>query len=397
MIKLKYVAKHLFAVAVASGLLCVSSVYSVQLTDNEILSMVDVTITPLPEKMSTIPPEMKRVAFSSLKVDRNNVSLALAKQIQGKIEAKVASAGKITVIYAPEIKPIKVSASEGSITLSSGFQTTDEIKQIADKLRLDGLMEGEFYLTQDTLYMNLRIIDSRTMAIVWSQEFKSIIPAPPPPPPAPPAPPPLPVKKYTGVDYGFGVLALQMTAVPGAATINPPVQDPPATGVTVPSYAKFYSLDMRLSEKTIFSDKVRLTMTAGLLSLMNGLDSNDSLGITVLNTSVSGRILATIFSRIGARISLIPRKVEDERVANPFIQPRDILAAELNIGKIWLGGSGVTTAGIRFESDITRVISVGFGFSYAGKKDLVIAKNDRKVTVGGTYYEVSLLRFNFMP
>jgi len=343
------------------------------------------------------------VAFSSMKVDRTNVSMALAKQIQGKIEARVTSSGKVILVYSPDIKPIKVSASEGSITLSSGFQTTDEIKQIAEKLRLDGLMEGEFYLTPDTLYMNLRIIDSRSMAIVWSQEFSSVIPVPPPPPPVPPGPPPLPVKKYTGIDYGIGVLGLQMTAVPGATTGNPP--PPPATGVSVPAYAKYYSLDARLSEKTIFSDKVRLTMTAGLLSLMDGLDSNSALGISVRNTSVSGNMFPpTIFARIGMRISIVPRKVPEENVANPFTLPRDILASELNAGKIWLTGtSGITTVGLRFESDITRVLSIAFGFSYAEKQDIIIANSNqgasynRKVTVGGTYYEVSLLRFNFMP
>lgn len=391
--QLKSAIRCFFAVVAVVGF-SVCSGYSVQLTDNEILSLVDVTIKPMQERLASVPPDVKRVAFSSLKVDRNNVSMALAKQIQGKIEAKVAPIGKIILVYSPEIKPIKVSASEGSITLSSGFQTTDEIRQIAEKLRLDGLMEGEFYITQDTLYLNLRVIDARSMAIVWSQEFSSLIPTPPPPPPAPPAPPPLPVKKYTGIDYGFGVFALQMTPVLAAGTPAPP----PATGVGVPSYAKYYSLDARLSEKTIFSDKVRFTMTAGILSLMNGLSSNDTLAITVFNTSVSGRILATIFGRVGMRISIVPRKAEEENVANPFTQPRDLLATELNVGKIWLQGTnGITTAGIRFESDITRVLSIGFGFSYAGKKDIVIAKNDRKVTVGGTYYEVSLLRFNFMP
>jgi len=392
--QLKSVIRYFFAVAVVVGQLCVCSAYSVQLTDNEILALVDVTIKPLPEKMALMPPDVKRIAFSSMKVDRSNVSMALAKQIQGKIEAKVSSSGKVILVYSPEIKPIKVSASEGSITLSSGFQTSDEIRQIAEKLRLDGLLEGEFYLTQDTLYMNMRIIDARSLAIVWSQEFSSIIPPAPPAPPEPPAPPALPVKKYTGVDYGFGVFGLQMTeasvATPGA---------PLATGVSVPEYAKYYFLDMRLSEKTIFSDKVRFTMTAGLLSLMDGLKSNDDLGIKVKATSVSGVAFPTIFARVGMRISVIPRKISEENVANPFTQPRDILASELNVGKIWLTGtSGITTVGIRFESDITRVLSVAFGFSYAGKQNIKFAKNSiREVTVGGTYYEVSLLRFNFMP
>lgn len=393
--QLKSAIRCFFAVVAVLGF-SVCGGYSVQLTDNEILALVDVTIKPMQERLSSMPPDVKRVAFSSLKVDRNNVSMALAKQIQGKIEAKVAPVGKIILVYSPEIKPIKVSASEGSITLSSGFQTTDEIRQIAEKLRLDGLMEGEFYITQDTLYLNLRVIDARSMAIVWSQEFSSLIPTPPPPPPAPPSAPPLPVKKYTGIDYGLGIFALQMTPYIGNGV------NTLGTGVTVPSYAKYYSLDARLSEKTIFSDKVRFTMTAGLLSLMNGLSSDDTLGITVLNTSVSGRILATIFGRVGMRISIVPRKAEEENVANPFSAPRDLLATELNVGKIWLQGTnGITTAGIRFESDITRVLSVGFGFSYAGKQDIVMAETvgglKRKVTVGGTYYEVSLLRFNFMP
>ncbi|OQA92604.1 MAG: hypothetical protein BWY26_00143 [Elusimicrobia bacterium ADurb.Bin231] len=386
--KLKCSFIMFLAVVLFSGLTCVSGVSAVQLSDKEILSLVDLTINNLPDRMVDIPPEIRRVAFISMKADRSVVSVPLAKQIQGKIEAKAASAGKITMVYAPEVKPIKVSASEGVITLSSGFQTSDEIKQLGEKLRLDGLMEGEMYFTSDTLYMNVRIFDARNMAIVWSHELSSVIPVPPPPPPPPP---PLPVKKYTGIDYGFGIAGLQLRDIPGV------------TGVDVPDFAKYYCLDARISEKTIFTDKVRFTLAGGLLSLFSGLKSGDVAGthVSVDNTSVSGRVLATVFARIGVRISLIPRKLSDEKIANPFTKPRDILASEVSVGKIWVRGtSGLETLGIRFESDITRVLSVAAGFSYVTSEDTVIASSaagNRKVTVGGMYYEISLLRFNFMP
>jgi hypothetical protein len=350
--------------------------------------MVDTTIAAMPDKMATIPKEINRVAFYSLKVDRANVSVPLAKQIQGKIEAKISSTGRITVIYAPEIKPIKITAGEGSLTLSSGFQTTEEIRAVSDKLRLDGMMEGEFYLTKDTLYLNLRIFDTRSMAVVWSQEFSSILPPVPLPPPPPPPPPPVPVKKYTGVDYGFGIAGLQLM---GTDT----------TGVKAPSYAQYYCIDFRISEKTILTEKVRWTLTGGFLSLMTGLKSGrDSLGqdVNVNNTSVSGRILATPFARVGVRMSLIPAKILDEHVANPFTKPKDVLASELSIGKLWVRSTtGLNTVGLRFECDITRVLSVAAGFYYASQDEVAIAANGRKVKVGGTYYEVSLLRFNFMP
>ena len=77
------------------------------------------------------------------------------------------------------------------------------------------------------------------------------------------------------------------------------------------------------------------------------------------------------------------------------------MASEVSVGKIWVRGtSGLETLGIRFESDITRVLSVAAGFSYVTSEDSVIASSaagNRKVTVGGMYYEISLLRFNFMP
>lgn len=351
-----------------------------EFSEDEILSLVDVALKDVPQRITKIKPEIHRIAFYSLKLDMANFSPALARQIQGKIEAKIFSGSHPILVYAPEIKPIKITAKEDSFTLSSGFQSSQEIKDIADKLRIDGFMEGELLLTQSTLYLNLRILDSNTLSVVWNEEFTTKLPPPPPPPP------PLPEIKYTGVDFGFGSGGLQLTETLTSA------------GVEIPKFAEFYCMDFRISEKTIINERIRFALTGGLFYLSKGIKSTKD--VSVLATTVSGEGTMSFYGRIGIRFSLIPSKYEllvSTSVKNPFKKQRDVLATEISLGKFFATATqGIDMAGIRFEFDITRVLSMSFGGGYISQEDIEFATN-KKVKIGGVYYEIYLLRFNFMP
>ncbi|MCS7227967.1 MAG: hypothetical protein NZ839_03270, partial [Endomicrobia bacterium] len=216
-----------------------------KLTDDKMLSMLDVALKNLSEKVKTIPTNIRRVTFYSLKADRTQVSQPLLKQMQGKIEAAFASVqAPITLVYSPEIKPVRIVAKDDTITFSSGFQSTEEVKNIAQKLRLDGLLEGEIYYTPKTVYLNLRIFDTETMSIVWSCELTNIVP-----------PPPLPAKqKMFWYDLGIGGVFL------------------PVSFENVSKTAIYYAGDFRILTRMLFEEKLKFSLSAGTFFLYEGIN-----------------------------------------------------------------------------------------------------------------------------
>jgi len=332
-----------------------------QMSDDQLIEMLDTSLKSLPDKISKLDPKIRRIAFYSLKVDRANISLPLFRQIYGKIEASFLKVPRPILIYAPEIKPMKVISNENSISFVSGFQSTDEIKAISDKLRLDGFLEGELYITDRTLYLNLRIFEAETMAVSWSEELTSI------------TPPPLPAPKLTGLDYGVGLVGIPLSTTAESASMN------------IPTYAQYYSLDMKISQKTLNGDKARFTLDGGMLARYDALNGN-GISDTIISGSGYG---VYFFTKFGLRISLIPAAGIDPA--------RDWLSTNITVGRLFgLGTSGVTTFGVDFETDLTKNISMGAGVNFVPLTEVNVGSG-QTVKAGGLAYEISLLRLNYKP
>lgn len=336
-----------------------------KLTDEKMLSMLDVALKNLPEKVKSIPNNIRRVTFYSLKADRTQVSQPLLKQIQGKIEAAFASASpSVTLVYSPEIKPIRIVAKDDTITFTSGFQSTEEIKTIAQKLRLDGLLEGEIYYTFQTVYLNLRIFDTETMSIVWSCELNNI----PPPLPTPP-----PKQKMLWYDIGIGGMITPIESLLSDSS---------------PKTASYYSIDLRILVQTLFEKKLKFSVSAGTFYLYEGIQSSTK---TIVSSSQRSSGPSNPFVRIGAKLSLIQK----ESII-PEVGKRDLLSLELTAGNIFASSKEIINIpfySLKFESDITKEISISAGISYVSPTKIP----EVGVKTGGVSYEISFIRFILNP
>lgn len=336
------------------------SAASAGLTDDQILAMVDSALAALPERVNELSPDIRRVAFYSFKVDRDTISTPLFKQVYGKIESAFLRVGRPTIIYAPEIKPLRVVSRGKNINFVSGFESSDEAKSIADKLRLDGYLEGELYVTKNNVYLNLRIINAQTLAVVWSNSIANSR-----------AMTDKVEKRKTTFDLGLGVAGMQVTATSSSA------------GMILPDFAKYYLVDMRVLQATQRGDKLKLSLSAGMYALTQGIDSGTKV------TIVSKDSFMNFFFRVGLRLSLIPII---EKVPSPRSQ--DWLATEFYFGKMMAEGTSVTDMyGVRFESDITETFSMAIGISYVPATEVTFATN-KTAKVGGMTYELSLLRIH---
>lgn len=336
-----------------------------KLTDEKMLSMLDVALKNLPEKVKSIPNNIRRVSFYSLKADRSQVSQPLLKQMQGKIEAAFASiSAPITLVYSPEIKPVRIVAKDDTVTFTSGFQSTEEVKNIAQKLRLDGLLEGEIYYTPKTVYLNLRIFDTETMSIVWSCELTNITP-PPPPPPA--------KQKLFWYDLGIGGTVI-------------PVE--PLATTNIPKSATYYNVDLRILTRMLFEERLKFTISAGTFFLYEGINSSTR---TIVSSPRRASGPNNFFARVGIKISLLQK----ESII-PNIGKRDLLSTEITTGNIFATSSEVINIpfySVKFESDLTKEISISAGISYVTPTKIL----DVGVKTGGITYEISIIRFIFNP
>lgn len=333
-----------------------------KVNDEKILKMVDTALDKLLADEEVIPDNIRRVSFYSIRIDKGEISKKLYRQIKGRIESKFMDFKYPAIVYTPEIKPVRIKAKDGSISFSSSFQNTSEIQQIAGGLKLDGFLEGSLCIASNKVFINLRIFDSETMAVVWSKSVDSIIPEAPPEPPD------------TGIDYGFGFAGLYMTEVND-------------TGISIPVFAKYGCANMRIAQKLTRKSRLFLTLTGSAMYLAEGIKSDKS---TMVSSS-SGKGIFSILACAGIRIPVVPVKIK-EKLLN-----RDWLATEFKIGTLW-GVRGFSTGifGLKLESDLTKDLSVSAGISYAGIKNVSFTDGG-KVRTGGLFYEVSLLQFNCRP
>ncbi|MFH1540254.1 MAG: hypothetical protein ABID79_00110 [Elusimicrobiota bacterium] len=353
--------KKIFAVfLLMSVVLCETTFARNLVNDDEIIEALETSLATLPTKITRLKSEVRRINFYSIRVDREDISQQLLEQIQGKIESAFLKIGRPILVFTPEIKPMKIISTEEGINFASGFRSTSEIKEISEKLKLDGFLKGELILTGNNMFLNLRIFESNSMAVVWSEEFSTVT---------------VPDSKFTGIDFGFGVAGLLLS------------ETPTSIGADIPQYADYYIADIRITQKTPVGEKMRFVLNGGVLCLNDGIKSS-------LSTIVSSEKNFGSFSfilRTGIRVSIIPILMQE---AGP---KRDWLATEITFGRIFgAGTNGLSTLGIKAESNIAKDISITFGVSFIPITKVSFATG-KEVNVGGFSYEISLLRFNFMP
>lgn len=334
-----------------------------KLTDEKMMAMLDIALSKLPEKVTIFPENIRRVAFYALRADRSQVSQILLRQIQGKIESAFCSLGKVHLVFAPEVKPIKIIAKDESIIFSSGFQTSDEIRNIAQKLRIDGFLEGEIYYTTKYVFLNLRIFDAETLNILWSAELTNEIPISPPEPP----------QKIMWYDVGLG----------GAAM--------PAERLLDNTFhrAIFYTADFRTLIQTHFDERIKFSISGGILYLYEGISSST---MTIVTSNKRAVGPPSYVFRIGLRYALLRK---ESKIRNVGI--RDLLSTEFSVGNIFAAGKeriNILNFLLRFELDITKDISITAGLSYIPLTQI----SEADIRVGGGFmYEICIIRLLLNP
>lgn len=80
---------------------------------------------------------------------------------------------QIQLVNLPELKPIRVVVREDSFRLTNGLQSFEDMKKLNTETELDGLLEGDLFLSGENLYLNMKITETATGEIVWTGDLFS--------------------------------------------------------------------------------------------------------------------------------------------------------------------------------------------------------------------------------
>ncbi len=126
-------------------------------------------IDQLTRSMRNLPPEVERLAFHKIKVDKREISPGMARYIQGLIEETFKDKGRKAVISAPDLKTTKITVTDSTFQMSNALPDIEALWTLGRKLRVDAFLQGTLTLSVDKdLLLQLNLIRQETAEIIWS-------------------------------------------------------------------------------------------------------------------------------------------------------------------------------------------------------------------------------------
>lgn len=123
------------------------------------------------KSLANLPSDMQRIAPCQFKAEARDFTPGMLRQIQARLETVLRESGR-TVVAAPELKTLRIVSTDSSFRVSNTAPDLDELAKLADRLRVDGYLEGSCARTSDgDMMISLRIFRARGGEVVWSDNF----------------------------------------------------------------------------------------------------------------------------------------------------------------------------------------------------------------------------------
>lgn len=126
-------------------------------------------IDQLARHMGNLPPEVERLAFHQIKVDKREISPGMARYIQGLIEETFKKEGRKAVVSAPDLKTTRIIVTDSTLQMSNALPDVEALWTLGRKLRVDAFLQGTLTLSKDKdLLLQLNLIRQETAEVIWS-------------------------------------------------------------------------------------------------------------------------------------------------------------------------------------------------------------------------------------
>ena len=128
--------------------------------------------TKLSKSFNDLPLQMERIAVSQIKTSPRDFTPGMARYIQSLVEETFRHEAHRIVITSPELKTFRIISTDSSFKFTNTTPTNDELAKLAEKLRVDGFIEGSCYKTEDNdVILNLKLYRPTTGEIMWSGSY----------------------------------------------------------------------------------------------------------------------------------------------------------------------------------------------------------------------------------
>lgn len=136
----------------------------------DISQMADIS-RQVGRNLGDIPPEVVRIAAYQFKADPREFTPGMLRHIQARIEEAIRNNGK-TVINSPELRTLRVISTDSTFHVSNAAPNQEELWKLAEKLRVDGFLEGTCTRSSEgDLLVSLKIFKAKGGDVVWSGNF----------------------------------------------------------------------------------------------------------------------------------------------------------------------------------------------------------------------------------
>jgi hypothetical protein len=330
--------------------------------DDRLIRLVSSLIEKeVPDKLESLKPECRRIAFYTLTVDKGKVNPMLLHIVRGIIESQFTKFRRATLVEIPNLKPIKLITKDNNLVFTSGISSLEEMKKIAEDNKLDGFLEGVINITEQQIYISMRIV-ANDGGIIWS-EYMTTTGLKPPEPPAKPS-----VFK-SEIDLGLSWLKLEKGSEGATTDVK-----------SVPSHATYYMPELRIYEKGWIGGGLSFGLGIGCMVNGTGVDVGESSLV-----SPNGFGFGGVYLRGYLRTSFIPK-------ADPDMG--DWFAAEFNGASVFASKpTGLNFFGVSLISDISSHFSISAGAYYATPIEQLLSNTT--VKIGGVFFDVFVIRYFF--
>ncbi len=118
-----------------------------------------------------LPSDMHRIAPCQFRAESRDFSAGMLRQLQARLETVLRDADRV-VVEAPELRTLRIVATDTTFHVSNTAPDLEEMSKLADRLRVDGFLEGSCARTAEGDFLvSLRICRAKTGEIVWSDNF----------------------------------------------------------------------------------------------------------------------------------------------------------------------------------------------------------------------------------
>jgi len=136
----------------------------------DISQMADIS-RQVGRNLGDIPPDVVRIAAYQFKADPREFTPGMLRHIQARIEEAIRNNGK-TVVNSPELRTLRVISTDSTFHVSNAAPNQEELWKLAEKLRVDGFLEGTCTRSSEgDLMVSLKIFKAKGGDVVWSGNF----------------------------------------------------------------------------------------------------------------------------------------------------------------------------------------------------------------------------------